>query len=77
MTREILNAGKVIVNVCSVPDTHAWRLASELVSWSTKGDKQKVNLLCGGVLGWTNHVAEVAQSVLEHCKEPAKKKLVF
>ncbi|XP_052773013.1 uncharacterized protein LOC128211918 isoform X1 [Mya arenaria] len=58
----------------ATPDTHAWKLATDLLSWSTKGDKQRVNQLCGDALGWTNHVADVAQSVLKYCMDTGKKK---
>ncbi|WAR22602.1 CTNA2-like protein [Mya arenaria] len=47
---------------------------ANLLSWSTKGDKQRVNQLCGDALGWTNHVADVAQSVLKYCMDTGKKK---
>ncbi|XP_053407384.1 uncharacterized protein LOC123547184 isoform X2 [Mercenaria mercenaria] len=56
------------------PKTYAWRLATDLVSWSTKGDRDKVNLLCGDLLGWTNHIVDVSNIVLVHCTDLKKKK---
>jgi hypothetical protein len=58
------------------PQTYAWKLAAELVSWSTKGDRDKVNLLSGDLLGWTNHIIDVSHIVVVHCTDHKKKKLV-
>lgn len=61
-----------ISKVC--PQTYSWKIVTDLLSWSTKGDRDKVNLLCGDLLGWTNHIVDVSQIVLTHCTDLAKKK---
>ncbi|KAH3787332.1 uncharacterized protein LOC127842268 isoform X2 [Dreissena polymorpha] len=58
----------------TVPDTYPWQIVSELRTWCTKGDKQRVNQLCTDLLGWTNHVAEVTQGTLQHCYDGVKHK---
>jgi len=59
--------------VCAGPDTYTWRLVQNLVTWATKGDKQEVNGLCNDILGWTNHIADVSQTILTLCPDKHKK----
>ena len=56
------------------PLTYARKLAKDIVIWGTKGDKHRVNLLCGDLLGWTNHIADVTQHVTPHCIQDSKKR---
>ena len=59
------------------PQTYARKLATDLVSWATKGDKSRVNLLCGDLLGWTNHIVDVSQHVTPHCSQENKKRFII
>ena len=67
----------LILFISDGPLTYARKLAKDLVSWATKGDKQKVNLLCGDLLGWINHIVDVSQHVIPHCTQENKKRSVL
>ncbi|KAK3597757.1 hypothetical protein CHS0354_006116 [Potamilus streckersoni] len=57
-------------------DSHAGMVVANLTSMARKGDKQKVNLHCGELLGWTNHIVDAAQNVANHCQDTQKQKSI-
>ncbi|KAL3863862.1 hypothetical protein ACJMK2_005589 [Sinanodonta woodiana] len=57
-------------------DSHAGMVVANLTSWARKGDKQKVNLHCGELLKWTNHIVDAAQNVANHCQDTQKQKSI-
>jgi hypothetical protein len=48
-----------------------------LVSAAMSSDTAAVARRTGDVLGWTSHLGEVAQSLIEHCHHSARKRYVF
>ncbi|KAL4231611.1 hypothetical protein ACF0H5_009191 [Mactra antiquata] len=56
------------------PQTLSLKLWSDLLSWATKGDREKVNQLSGDLLSWTNHILDVTHTVLKYTEDPKKKR---